>query len=26
VALLAAGTGFVLLRLLKRIDRLDRMS
>lgn len=26
VALLAAGTGFVLLRLLKRLDRLDRMS
>ncbi|MGL5061171.1 MAG: ABC1 kinase family protein [Microcoleus sp.] len=26
VALLAAGTGFVLLRLFKRIDRLDRMS
>jgi predicted unusual protein kinase regulating ubiquinone biosynthesis (AarF/ABC1/UbiB family) len=25
VALLAAGTGFVLLRLFKRIDRLDRM-
>jgi predicted unusual protein kinase regulating ubiquinone biosynthesis (AarF/ABC1/UbiB family) len=26
VALLAAGTGFILLRLFKRIDRLDRMS
>jgi predicted unusual protein kinase regulating ubiquinone biosynthesis (AarF/ABC1/UbiB family) len=26
VALLAAGTGFVLLRLFKRIDRFDRMS
>jgi hypothetical protein len=26
VALLAAGAGFALLRLFKRIDRLDRMS